>query len=86
MTTFSSPAVSAEQRITACHGVTIDAHEAAVDAIFNAAGRLQAMAGSIALLLEQQDHAAQVPHLLVIAAQAHRLAGRLEQLAMVPEG
>ena len=83
MTTVSSPAVSVEQRITACQALPIQAHEDAVSAVFDAAGRLMATAGSIALVPEQQDHAAQLPHLLVIAAAAHRLANRLEQVAMV---
>ena len=86
MTTFSSPTVSAEQRKTACQALPIAAHEDALSAVADAAGRLMATAGAVALAAEQQDHDQQLPHLLEIAAEAHRLAGRLEQLAVVPEG
>ena len=86
MNSFSSPTVSAEQRKTACQALPIAAHEDALTAVFDAAGRLMATAGSIALVLEQQDHDQQLPHLLEIAAAAHRLALRLEQLAVMPEG
>ena len=84
MNSFKSASISTEQRITACQALPIQAHEDAVSAIFDAAGRLMAVAGTIALAADQQDHAAQVPHLLEIAAAAHRLANRLEQVAMVP--
>jgi hypothetical protein len=86
MTTFSSPAVSVEQRITACQAMPIAAHEDALTAVADAGGRLMAVAGTAALVHEQQDHDQQLPHLLMIAGAAHRLANRLEQLVMVPAG